>query len=507
MAKRGEIAKILAMLALGGVAGAAIMALLAPRSGQETRAKIIRNSLKFVEKAKSAGPASQPALPLRRLSNWGNFPNLDVEFHEFEDIETLQKLVNQANNVIPRGNGRCYGDSALASQVISTLRFNKFLAFDAERGVIHCQAGILLSEVLDVVVPQGWFLPVTPGTKLITVGGAIASDVHGKSQHKAGNFSDHVLQIELMLGDGTIVTCSKTENPDLFWTTCSGMGLTGIILTAKLALIPVETAYIRQESLKGANLAEMMELFEQSEPWTYSVAWLDGLARGQHSGRGFIMRGEHAMVAELESPAQHQNPLLLKPAPTINVPFYLPGFILNQYSMRLFNTLLYLKHPAGKVETIEDYNKFFYPLDRITNWNRLYGRRGFTQYQFILPKAESRAGIIKVLQKINQSGIPPFLAVLKLYDRQKSYLPFAMKGYSLALDFPISPRLFSFLDELDRIVLDHGGRLYLTKDVRMTKQMFMQSYPNVDRFINNVKTLKQNNKFRSRQSDRIGLTS
>ncbi|MCB0154953.1 MAG: FAD-binding oxidoreductase [Anaerolineae bacterium] len=483
------------------------MALLAPRTGQESRTELKRNSLNLLKTIRPKGQKSDKDLTLKRVSNWGNYPKVEANFYEFEDVETLRNLLAQVDNVIPRGNGRCYGDQALAPQIISTLKYNKFLSFDAQQGMIHCQSGVKLSEVLDVVVPQGWFLPVTPGTKLITVGGAIASDVHGKSQHKAGNFSDHLLEIELMLGDGTLVTCSKNENPDLFWTTCGGNGLTGVVLSAKLQLIPVETAYFCQDSIRAENLDQMMDLFEKSEAWPYSVAWLDCLAQGKSMGRGFIMRGDHAKVSDLKTPAQRQTPLILKPKLQLNVPIYFPGFVLNKFSMKVFNELLFRRHPAGMVQTIEDYNAFFYPLDSILNWNRIYGKRGFTQYQFILPKVESRAGLVKILNKIQDRGVAPFLAVLKLYDRQNNYLPFAMKGYSLALDFPITDRLFGFLDELDQIVLEHGGRLYLTKDVRMNRDMFQRSYPEADRFIDNVKNLNHEAKFRSLQSDRVGITS
>ena len=506
MRKRGQAAKLLAILAVGGVVGAAIMSLLAPRSGRETRTQLKHSGLKLVDKIKRSRQQATQSLIRKRISNWGNYPQADVEFYEFETIAALREIICHSENVIPRGNGRCYGDSALAPQVISTLRYNKFLSFDEKNGIIHCQAGVILADILEVIVPAGWFLPVTPGTKLITVGGAIASDVHGKSQHKAGNFSDHVLEMEVMLADGTIISCSKVENADLFWTTCGGMGLTGVVLKASLRLIPVETAYIRQESIRVNNLDEMMDLYEQSEQWTYSLAWIDFLASGKHLGRGFLMRGEHAKVSELAKTEHRQHPLRLKPPRKLNVPFYFPGFTLNKWTVKAFNTFLYVSHPNGRVETIEAIDTFFYPLDRVLNWNRIYGKRGFTQYQFILPKAESRAGLIKILQKIQEAGIAPFLAVLKLYDKQNSYLPFAMKGYSLALDFPITDRLFGFLDELDQIVLEHGGRLYLTKDARMNKNMFRQSYPEVDRFIDKIKRLNHGTKFKSFQSDRIGLT-
>jgi FAD/FMN-containing dehydrogenase len=505
MAKHGSLFKLLAMLLLGGLAGTIITLLLAPRSGKETRAQLKGKGLQFLHLIKTARQRGGQ-LHLKRVSNWGNYPKAKVEFYEFEDIDALRELLRRSTNVIPRGNGRCYGDSALAPQIISSLRYNKFLAFDQQKGRIHCQAGVLLADILEVAVPRGWFFLATPGTKLITVGGAIASNVHGKSQHKTGNFCDHVLEMEIMLGDGTIMKCSPTENADLFWTTCGGMGLTGVILNATIQLRPIETAYIRQESIKARNLDEMMDLFEESEEWTYSVAWIDCLAKGQQMGRGYIMRGEHATVADLKQESHKRNPLKIKSSRKLNVPITFPSFALNGWTVKLFNTLIYWRHPQGKVKSIETYDKFFYPLDIIANWNRIYGQRGFTQYQFILPKTASRTGLQEILEKIAQRGMGSFLAVLKLYGEQHGYLPFAMEGYSLALDFPIKDGLFEFLEELDQIVLAYGGRLYLSKDVRMDKVMFMQSYPEVERFIRNVKDLNHGSKFRSFQSDRVGIT-
>lgn len=495
--KSGNVLKLLVMFIFGAFFGTVITLLLAPRSGKEMRAQ-------FKKALEARRLKERPNL--KKISNWGNYPKVKVEFHEFEDIETLRALLARSKEVIPRGNGRCYGDSALAPQVISSLRYNKFLSFDDQQGIIRCQAGVLLSEILDVIVPRGWFLGATPGTKLITVGGAIASNVHGKSQHKTGNFSDRVIDLEIMLGDGAIVPCSPDKNADLFWSTCGGMGLTGYILNARLRLIPIETAYIRQESIRARNLDHIMDLFEESADWTYVVAWVDCLAKGQQMGRGFLMRGELAGLKDLKKAAHIQKPLVLKQARKLNVPFTLPGFVLNSWTVRLFNMLLYHKHPDRLVKSIVDYDQFFYPLDVILNWNRIYGNRGFTQYQFILPKAESRAGLMEILGKIAERGMGSFLAVLKLYGQQHGYLPFAMEGYSLTLDFPIKEGLFEFLDELDEIVLAHGGRLYLSKDVRMPKHMFMQSYPNVERFIDYVKELNHGTKFQSFQSNRVGLT-
>lgn len=440
------------------------------------------------------------------ISSWGNYPKVDAPVHEFQDVETLRALVQQLPSAIPRGNGRSYGDSALGASMISSLRYNKFLSFDAEQGVIRCQAGVLLSEILEVIVPQGWFLPVTPGTKLITVGGAIASDVHGKSQRKVGNFSDHLVDFEMMQADGSIVRCTPQDTPDLFWTTCGGMGLTGIILTATMRLVPIETAYIRQESIQVTNIDEMMDGFEASENWTYTLAWIDCLATGKSLGRGFIMRGEYATKADLAGSKRRKHPLEIPSKLKLVVPFTLPSFVLNRPLVRLFNMLLYYKHLPKTIKSIVDYDTFFYPLDTIYKWNRGYGPNGFTQYQFILPDKNSREGMRVILQKIADSNVASFLAVLKLYGHQNGYLPFAMDGFSLALDFPIRPGLFEFLDELDEIVKQYGGRVYLTKDVRMSAAMFKQTYPQAEQFMENLKQINPNRKFRSRQSDRIGVT-
>lgn len=236
------------------------------------------------------------------------------------------------------------------------------------------------------------------------------------------------------------------------------------------------------------------------------MAWIDCLIKGKRMGRGVLMRGEHARLAELQTDAQKRQPLNPRKPRRLNVPVTFPNFALNNLSIRIFNALYYATFPNETAESIVNYDAFFYPLDAIINWNRIYGKRGFTQYQFILPKSDSRDGMAQILQRITESGRGSFMAVLKLYGRQNGYLPFAMDGYALALDFPIMPGLFEFLDELDEIVLAHGGRLYLTKDVRMDKKMFMQSYPSADEFINHLKDLNQNGKFRSFQSDRVGIT-
>jgi FAD/FMN-containing dehydrogenase len=445
-------------------------------------------------------------LGLTLVGNWGNYPKVAARLSTFEEVEEARAFLSQIDTAIPRGNGRCYGDSALAGHIISTLRHNKFLAFNDKKGLIRCQAGVTLAEVLEVIVPRGWFLPVTPGTKFITVGGAIASDVHGKNQHKDGTFCDHVVNMELMLSDGAVVSCSRIENAELFWSACGGMGLVGLILNVTFRLKPIETAYIREETIRAANLDELMDLFEASETWTHSMAWIDCLARGRAMGRGILMRGEHARYEDLETETQRQQPLVIKQKMKFNVLFNFPDFALNRLTMTAFNLAYYHHHPARPVKCLIDYDTFFYPLDAIVNWNRIYGKRGFTQYQFILPRAASRTGLSMLLRAIAGSGAGSFLAVLKLYGPQRGYIPFAMEGYSLALDFPITAGLFELLDELDKLVLAYGGRLYLTKDVRMSRDMFLAGYPQAKTFIQKVRQFNPQAKFRSFQSDRVGVT-
>ena len=439
----------------------------------------------------------------KKISNWGNYPSIDGELYKISEASQARSLIEDCESVIARGLGRCYGDSALAHAMLSMPSYNLITAFDENTGRITCQAGVSLEELLDIFVPRGWFPPVTPGTKHITVGGAIAADVHGKNHHVEGSFCRHVESLRLMLPSGETVECSREENKELFEITCGGMGLTGLILSASFKLRPIESAYIREETILARNLDEIMGLFEESTDWTYSVAWIDCLAKGMDLGRSVMMRGEHAGKADLDA-KRSVAPLKLKGGLNLTVPFNMPSFSLNNLTVSVFNYLIYHKY---KNETlISDYNTFFYPLDSIANWNRIYGRRGFTQYQCVLPKGASHEGMQKILTRISASGMGSFLAVLKLFGAQDDFISFPMEGYTLALDFPINKRLFPLLDELDEIVLDHGGRLYLAKDARMTAETFQNSYGNAKEFSRRIAEIDPQQKFRSLQSDRLGIT-
>lgn len=442
----------------------------------------------------------------QKLTNWGHYPSIDTAVLRFQWVDQVRELLSQTETLIPRGMGRSYGDSSLFATVLDTTRFNKFLAFDEETGALTCQAGVTLAETLKLFLPRGWFIPVTPGTKFVTLGGAVAADVHGKNHHKEGSFCDHVLSLDVMKADGEVITCSAQQNPDFFETTRGGMGLTGIILHVTVRLRRIETAYIRQEIIPAGNLDGIMKLFEESADWTYSVAWIDCLANGEKMSRSIMMRGEHATLDELETAQQKKEPLSLPPRSQLNIPCMLPGFLLNSTSIRLFNSLYYHRHPKSMTKEVIGYDPFFYPLDSIHHWNRIYGRRGFTQYQVVFPMENSRKGLYALLDKISQRGLGSFLAVLKLFGPQGGIISFPRQGYTLALDFPISPRHLNLLNELDEITLKYNGRLYLAKDVRMSTYMFNRGYPHADRFKERIRQWDPRGKFASLQSQRLGVS-
>ncbi|MCW3465705.1 FAD-binding oxidoreductase [Chitinophaga nivalis] len=440
----------------------------------------------------------------KRLANWGNYPAIASEESAFTQEDQLRNFVGSHHRIIARGNGRCYGDASLSAQSISMLKYDKVLAFDTTNGILEVQAGVTLDQLLDIIVPQGWFLPVTPGTKYITIGGAVASDVHGKNHHVDGAFSRHIIEMDVITGEDNTLCCSQTEHADLFWATCGGMGLTGIITRVKFRLKKIATAYIRQTQLKARNLEEVIRLFDEYKHYTYSMAWIDCLQQGDTFGRSILIVGEHATPEEL-SPRQQQAPLTLPAKRKLVVPFNLPSFVLNTFTVKAFNWLYYHKNYKREMHKVIPYEPFFYPLDAILHWNRGYGKAGFVQYQFVLP-LEKKDGLVAILQKISEKGWGSFLAVLKVFGNQDDLISFPMEGYTLALDFPVRKGLLPFLDELDEIVLQYGGRLYLSKDARMKQEVFWKSYPNAQRFADIVQQYNADSKFASIQSERLLLT-
>ena len=430
------------------------------------------------------------------LMSWGMYPKIKSSVFKFDKVETLKNIIAEHNNLIPYGNGRSYGDSALSENIINVKPKDCFLGFDEEQGLLHVQAGVLLSEILEHFVPRGWFLKVTPGTKLITIGGAIASDVHGKNHHVEGCFSECVKEFQIMLADGEIVTCTKEETPDLWSSTCGGMGLTGVILDVKIYLKKINSRYIDQTTIKTKNLKETFAAFEEHQDKPYSVAWIDCLAKDKEIGKCLLMVGDFRDDGKLDYTLKKQK----------SIPFNFPSFALNNLSVRTFNWLYYGKAKEGVSTQRVDIDTFFYPLDAIGHWNRIYGKNGFTQYQFILPKERSYEGLEEILTAISDSGKGSFLAVLKLYGKaNENWLSFPIEGYSLALDFKIEKGLFELLDSLDEIVVKYEGRVYLTKDVRVSKETFEKGYPKIEKFRQYRKENKMDEKFQSLQSKRVGI--
>ncbi|WP_020531113.1 FAD-binding oxidoreductase [Flexithrix dorotheae] len=435
----------------------------------------------------------------KKVTNWGNYPVIHVEEKQFSFQNELSEINHIKGNIIARGLGRCYGDASLGDNIISTLKFDKVLSFSKETGEIECESGVSLADILDFSVPSGWFLPVTPGTKFVTVGGAVASDVHGKNHHVEGSFSNHVIHIKILLSNGEIVICGPNSNKELFEATCGGMGLTGLIISVKFKLKQIETAYISQKQIKANNLEEIINLFQEHKEATYSMAWIDCLKKGRNFGRSILMVGEHAKKSEIKK----KDPLILPSKMKLSIPFNFPGFILNTFSIKSFNFLYYHKNTKRTIENIIPYEPFFYPLDSILNWNRMYGKNGFVQYQFVLPLENSHKGLIDILTRISKKGMGSFLAVLKLFGKQESLISFPMEGFTLALDFPIKKGLFEFLNELDKVVLNYGGRIYLTKDARMNSEVFWNSYPNINQFLSIVNKYNPEFKYSSLQSKRL----
>ncbi|WP_245723410.1 FAD-binding oxidoreductase [Lutimaribacter saemankumensis] len=420
-------------------------------------------------------------------------------------MDALRDLVLSEPHLVARGNGRAYGDSAInTSATIETQHFNRMIAFDPDTGQLVAEAGVLLGDIIAAFLPRGWFPRVTPGTKFVTIGGAIAADVHGKNHHKDGSFRACVDWIDIMGADGEIRRCSREEDATLFDHTLGGMGLTGIILRAAIRLRPVETAWIRQTTIAAPNLQSAMAAFEAAQDATYSVAWIDCLGAGGNLGRSLVMLGEHAECSDLPS-VQACASFNIKSKRKLSIPLDFPAFTLNGLIVRVFNSLYYWAGARKKGEQLVDWDSYFYPLDAILGWNRIYGRKGFAQFQCALPLQQAEAGLTALLTETSKAGAGSFLAVLKRFGKQNSAFSFPMEGYTLALDFPVNAKSLALLERLDKITVDHGGRFYLAKDSRMTAATLRASDPRVDGFKAQRKSQGLATLFQSAQSERLDL--
>lgn len=417
----------------------------------------------------------------RRISGWGRYPSAECSLYR---PERYAGLVPREVPCIARGRGRSYGDASLNDQggVLLTERVDRLLELDTERGLLRAEAGASIGEVLEVIVPRGWFLPVVPGTRHASLGGCVAADVHGKNQHHAGSFGDFVRELELTLADGSRVPCSLHENEPLFRATVGGMGLTGIISEITIELLPIETAWLRAEYAPTGDLGDLIELFAQ-DSWDdeYTVAWVDGLAPAGRR-RGIASRAHHARREELDTGTE-AFPALRGRAH--RVPIDIPAWALNRLAVRAFNGFYHRRHAARTGRQTVHYLEHFFPLDGIGDWNRVYGRRGFLQHQCVLPPETASAGLGQVMDLLRERRIPVYLAVLKRFGREGlGYLSFAMPGCTLALDVPRRGRgETEVLGELNWLVAQHGGRVYLAKDACLDADDFRAMYPRYDQWL------------------------
>lgn len=405
--------------------------------------------------------------------SWGRYPaSRPARVHRLRWRD--ERLPVCRERILPYGNGRSYGDSCLndAGVLIDMRGLDRFIHFDRQAGVIRCEAGVLLSDILDLVVPAGWFLPVTPGTRFVTVGGAIANDVHGKNHHRAGSFGRHVRAFELLRSDGTRQLCTPEQNADWFAATIGGLGLTGAIVWAELALAPIPGPMMSVETIRMRSLDAFFALSAESDrDYEYTVAWVDCLARGNALGRGLFMRANHVRGASGAARAGRLQPV---------VPITPPFSLVNDWSLRPLNALYYHRLRRERVQRVGHYEPFFYPLDGVRHWNRLYGPRGFLQYQCVVPERSGPDVITRLLERIAEARTGSLLSVLKVFGDRPSpgWLSFPRPGVTLALDFPNrGRRTLDLLTRLDELVLAAGGAVYPAKDARMSPALFRQAFP------------------------------
>jgi decaprenylphospho-beta-D-ribofuranose 2-oxidase len=441
-----------------------------------------------------------------KISGWGNFPVVESSIFKPRIEDDFIDLLKN-NNLIARGLGRSYSDQALneGNFVVLCTAFNHLLFWDEKEGLLECEAGVSLDEIITIFAPKGWFPMICPGTKFVTIGGAIANDIHGKAHHVDGSFVNCIESFRILLADGQILKASRTENADLYWANFGGLGLLGIILTATMKLRKIETTFFNQKSLVVKNLDQMLATLDENDHrYNYSVAWIDPLANGKKLGSGVITFGNAATFNDLPTKLK-ENPLIIHSKSKLTVPVFLPPFALNNITARLLNRVIAFVQNSSK--KFVHYEKFFFPLDSINNWNKAYGKRGFIQYQFVIPETNGKNNLAEILEMISKSGCIPFLNVFKKMGEGQGILSFPFKGYTLAIDFPMTEKLLSFIPRLDEKVLNAGGRLYLGKDALLHEKTFQEMYPKYKEWLEIKEKYDPLNKFNSNISRRLGLQS
>ena len=433
------------------------------------------------------------------ISGWGKNNLVKCKIAKPRTIQAIKRQIEK--NCIARGMGRSYGDSSIQpNKTIIMTNYSKILKFDKKNGIIKTQAGISLFELLKFIIPKGWFVPVSPGTKYVTIGGMIASNVHGKNHHKVGGMINHLIDIKLIDENKKIKLCSKSQQKNLFFATCGGMGLTGIILEATIKLKKIETSLIREKTYCTKNLDETISRIVKSNIHEYSIAWIDCTASNKKFGRGVIFCGEHL---KNDFKFKNNKKLHFIEKKKIKIFFSLPKFIFNSFFIKIFNTLYYYLNYFKKQNNIVDYDKFFYPLDSLLNWNNLYGKEGFIQYQCVVSKKKN---ILNILKTFKNSNIKSFLVTIKILKKDKGLLSFPIKGYTLAFDIPNGKHNLDLINDLNEIILKSKGRIYLTKDSLMNETLFKKIYNNnLNKFKKIIRTKKNRQIFESLQSSKLGI--
>ena len=431
-----------------------------------------------------------------RLTGWGRVSPSSAELASPATVASAAEVLAQGiaargtaarqhSGVIARGLGRSYNNAAQCDGgvVISTARLNRIIDLDPATGLVTCEAGVSLEQLMVAGLPAGWFVPVSPGTRQVTVGGAIAADVHGKNHHVAGSFAPHVQSFEILLPGGEARTVTEQSDPSLFWATAGGMGLTGLIARATVQLKRVATSRVRVDTVRTADIDQTMAvLAEHDRRYGYTVAWSDSLARGGSLGRSVITSGDFAEPADL-SPADAEDPFAFRPGTRLGVPPGFPPGLINRHSVALANAAWYRKAPRSRTGEIQAIGPFFHPLDGIRNWNRIYGPGGFRQYQYVVPFG-AEAAVRRSFELVSQARAPSFVTVLKRFGAgDEGLLSFPIAGWTLALDFPArTPGLAGLLGSLDRLVVEAGGRVYLAKDSRVPADVLAEMYPRLAEF-------------------------